>query len=229
MAAIARRTWAQLKTEFLSAARGINYSGWSSRAEYLLYEAYLDICGLYHHKELEETASGTLTGSPQYQHYILFETNAHMIVGVAETTSAGLPELFLDQVHFAVWAGVFQGTTSSEYGQPKQWAQFNRIIYFDRKTDASRHYRIYYIRRPADPDFSGSDSPEIAPIWDTHIIELALMRAGVRTGDQMLATINAQAYRDFVSQQPQPLLKDSMARAFANTDTTDKPTSGDLT
>jgi len=220
VAQITRRGWSDLLTEFKRAARGVRYSGWSSRAEYLLYEAYLDICTVFHHRELEAKERVSLsTGG----YTAAYPTDANVLFLVAEIDADNLPTLFLEGVHVSSWSGIFQPENS---GRPTQYGTFERTVYLDRKVEVPRAYYLYYQRRPTAPDFGSSTVPEIGPQWDHHLIEAALVKAGIRTSDPALAALNAQMFKDYIAQQPQPLIRESTAPVASNEPTQDRLQSG---
>ena len=222
MASITRRTWIDLKDEFIRASRGIRYPNWAARAEQLINEAYLDLCTLYHHKELEEVWKVSVSQSGFSASY---PDDAHIIFVVAEIDAEDLPSRFLELVHVGQWSGIFR----SEEGRPRQYGTFQKQIYFNCKLSEPRNYNVYYQRYPSPPDFSGASTSEIAQVWDAHLVELALVKAGIRNSDDQLAMLNAQMFKDFVSQQPQPLLIQSTAPAQSNVPTQDAPQSGRAT
>ena len=221
--ATARRSLLDLKTEFLSRVGGINYSGWSTRADQLLRAAYVDIASLYAHEKLLSSTAWSV--GPTTTYLVPIPSDLYEILGVFEydelQPSALLyPVRMLRRLTLSEWmSNPFTTLTSTRPGgylfgcgivSPSTRALFLDV----NSLDEPRDYGMFYQRRVIDPDFTSSSLySELGQEWDEHILEHALFKAGIAIGDQQLAATNAQLFKDFVSQSGQKLLRESPSSA----------------
>jgi hypothetical protein len=224
LSVVDRMNWSEIRAEVKSRAHGIGYSGWTARLDQLIKEAYLDLCFMFEHPELEEyddlaVAQNAVT--------MPIPEDSYMVIGIAEMSAiGGEPTGWPKFRHHSILSSLYSSTA----GQPEHYSRFATDFYFDRKLDAQRFYRVFYIRRPDNPDLDSTVTfPEFGDQWDGHLIELALARIGVAINNQALAVQNATLFRDFAGQQPQPQLAKSTAANLPSTETTDAAQGGGLT
>lgn len=220
MAALTRRGWSDILTEVLRRAGGINYSGFSARAQQLISAAYYDICSLYRHVELELVA---VFDTVQYDLEITITAVGAMTPDVSGVVyhvhslyerafnnppAHFYPAQLLTRVDRAALLSQFSVTAA----QPQFYAIYGNVageitVGFNCPADISRGYVIVLQQLPERPDFTTTDVPGIGQQWDEHLIELSLSKIGAACGDQQLAAVNAALFRDFVSQSGQVLIQ----------------------
>jgi len=221
--AIARQGWDSILAEAVRSSGGKNYPSYNTRLQYLIYEAYLQVAFLYHHQELETSSDLALSTG---DNTISYPSDCYLLMAVAELDANSLPKSYISPIDIKALAGIFLGTVT---GAPQNYAAFNRVVIFDRKSDVDRNFRLYYMKVPAAPDFTASTVPDLGQQWDSAILDLALMRAGMRDGDVEMAKLFAGAFSDFADQQLTSPIRSSTAPNFDQTDTTDRPAGAKLT
>lgn len=230
MAELERRTWAEILDEVKRRSGGKNYSGWEDRVKQFISAAYLDICSLYRHLEMETYEFVTMpTGKRSLQ--VALDTDLHHIIAVfeIEDLSTQDPTALLVRFDISQWAARFDYQSD---GRPTHYTvthsfDFPFTIRFNCGLDQTRYYIVYYQKIPDRPDFDDADAvPETGQHWDEHLIELSLAKLGAAIGDQELAAINAALFKDFVSQVAQPLLQTANASSTPEGVTTNKMSTG---
>lgn len=222
MAAIARRTWAQLRDEAIAAAGGHTYTGFSSRMEYWLTEAYYDLATSYHHHELEAVATpaamtpGTAT--------LTIPTDAFIIITFVLKASvadggAYLATLRYERLHW------IQAAYSSTSAQPSAFARSGSTFYFNCPPDKAYTSSVYYYKVPAAPDFS-SGSPATAWLWDTHLIEGALAKCQGRVWRPDLVQLTLQPLNQWLQAQVQPTLTQELQTGLPDYPNSNAPQGG---
>lgn len=169
MAAIARRTWAELRTEVVRRAQGIDATSFSSRVEYALWSAYQDLCLTFHHFELDKVDT-SLSLSTSVNSLAL-PPDCYIVVGVRLRNAAG--SAFVRQLSYKsphVLLNEYRGAP----GTPTQYTRFLNTLYFNLLPDTAYHVDLFYYRNPTAPDFSGSATPDTHPEVDEHLIQSAL-------------------------------------------------------
>ena len=230
MAALTRRGWDEILDEVLLRSGGKNYSGWSARVQQFISAAYYDICSLYRHIELEATNGAVLDAGDYYFALASFSPDVYHVHVLYESVNNGgiSPLKMLSRKDTA---GIVMAWSSTD-GQPEAYSlrgsSGDYIVVFDREADIERSYVVIYQSKPTRPDFATTDAPEIGPHWDEHLIELALAKIGVATGDQQMASVNAALYKDFVSQVAQPLIDKTIGASTPEAATSNKMSTGKL-
>ena len=199
MAAITRRTWANLRDEAIQACGGHDYTGFSSRVEYCVTEAYYDICATYHHHELESAtniAAWTIGNTS-----ISLPADCFIVVGVRlyDTVANGSGHLGTLQYvrhHFLL------SNFSTTQAQPGSFSRSKTTLYLNCPVDKAYQYVVHYYAFPTAPDFS-SGSPQTAWLWDTHLIEGTLAKMQGRIWRPDLGQMNGQLLKDWLAVQPQ--------------------------
>lgn len=173
MAALARRTWAEIATETQRRLGGINYSGATTRIQYWIEAAYLYLCTCYHHFELHAIdTSKTLSTSVNT---LVLPTDCFILIAMRmKDPDTGK---YIGPIGpFDAAPNMVVGYTN-EVGRPTRYNRFISTLHFDYIADKAYPVDLFYYRFPASPDFTGSASPEIGRDCDEHIIEGA-MRLG---------------------------------------------------
>lgn len=170
MAALTRRTWATLKTEV---GKRIGREGDTTGAlaaggpvEHWIDAAYRMICRTWHHPELDEEDPGTLGSGVDS---LALPSNCLLPIAIRFENSLGnqrLGRATISRFSYLI------GFSPKRLGLPTEFARFNDAIYFDRTTDASYGYDLYYYRKPVAVDFASGGS-ELDQSWDQLIVSAA--------------------------------------------------------
>lgn len=177
MAALTRRTWAQLATEATRRLKGIDYSGFDSRVQYWLWNAYLWLCTTYGHFELDKTVSGTLGTTNNQIDLASVATDAWIIMSLEiknVSTSKPIANLVQKDAHalFAAYRAVSE--------QPVAFTRFGTKLYLNSIPNAAYPYDLYYRRLPTAPDFAGSATPELPADTDEALLAAAVSLASAQ-------------------------------------------------
>lgn len=207
MAQIARRIWSELRDEAILAAGGHTYTGYSTRMQYWITEAYYDLGAMYHQYELDEALDFTLDPGEAVQS---LPANLFTVVGVAEIdTTTNQPRRFLIEDRPQTLFGKFRPSRS----RAGSYARTSNELLFDCAADASRTYRLYYYRTPNAPDFAATSgqpnsTSEYAWLWDAHLLDYAVSRAKRRAWRPDLASFDAQTLAEWLEGQVQAQIND---------------------
>lgn len=197
MAPIARRTWAQIKTEAILRAGREDDANFAPRMEQFIAAAYLDLCHIIHHPELDkEDTSLTLTTST---HSFALPSTCYVLVGIWLRDPAG--GAFLKAPVYRSPDLTYQEYID-EQRRPDNFSQFGRKVIFPSKPDLAYPTTLFFYADPTAPDF-GSGSPEINRVWDEHIIEGAVARALHAAWTPQEAAIEGELLESWLSRQPQ--------------------------
>lgn len=202
MAAIARRTWATIKTEV--ARRSGRTSDTADTAtngpiEHLIEAVYRDLCLLYHHFELDKTATNQAIASGATS--LALPADCYAVIGVLLKSFAGTE---IGRLKFQE-AGYLLGSRTATAAQPKDYTRFGQTLYFPAPADVAYKADVYYYSQPTAPDFS-SGSPAFDRLWDEHLIQGAtdLVLRGHWAADQ--GAPQAESLASFLSRVVNPPL-----------------------
>lgn len=223
MAAITRRTWANLRDEVIAACGGHDYTGFSSRVEYWLTEAYYDLALSYHHHELEAVATpvamtpGTATLTIPTDTFIII---TFVLKAAVADGGAYLTTLRYERLHW------IQANYSATNAQPNAFARSGSTFYFNCPPDKAYQSVIYYYKVPAAPDFAGTGNPTTAWLWDTHLVEAALAKAQGRVWRPDLVQLTLQPLNEWAQAQVQPLLTQELQSGLPDYPNANAPQGG---
>jgi hypothetical protein len=194
MAAIARRSWAELATETQRRAGGINYAGppsFLTRVQYFLWASYLEICTKwYHHELFVLDATKTLSTSTNT---LTLPTGVFILIAMALRNGTA----YSGEV--AVYSGsALLGAYTAESGKPTRRTRGKATIYLDKKPDIAYAVDLYYYKYPDAPDFS-SGTPETGVDCDEAIISGALRYLNPAIGRSELGDVNRQLLVEWLS------------------------------
>lgn len=162
MAVLSRPTFADMETEVVRRLGGIDYTGFSTRVEHWIANAYSWAATSFHHIELDAVTSSPPTvsvGDPSYD----LPSDCYIVLAVRLGTNYNR---WLRPTNFeAITAKVL--TTN---GAPVEWSRFLDKVYFDRPPALETTAVTYYIKEPAAPDFSTPTSSALAAEWDELIV-----------------------------------------------------------
>lgn len=196
MAAIARRSLAQIRAEVILRCGNITASGFSGRVEYWLWEAYLDLATEFHHFELDKIDSSIVLSTSTNE--ISLPADCFVVVGLRLKNTAGTAIVGeVGKYNFDSLSLEYRATP----GLPTRWARFGPKLYFDLKPDAAYTSDLFYYRLPTAPDFAGSATSELGVDCDTHLIELATALASGGTKDQIYAAVNRESFAAWAASQ----------------------------
>lgn len=202
MAALARRTWAQLLTE-LEARVARNTTAFIARAKYVMASVFYDLALTYHHPELD-TFDQTLVCSISNP-YVTLPTTVYIPISVIirnPTTNAIVASLQPSATTFS-----FSAYTAAA-GQPTKYTRFGTRLWFDKLPDLAYKIDLLYYTIPAAPDFDGTDSPMTGQLWDEHILDGSVARCQEILWRPELAAPNAQHLQGFLARTVQrPLIE----------------------
>ena len=195
MAALTRRTWANIRDEVIKRCGNITATGFSSRVEYCCWAAHDYLCSTYHHFELDVVdTSITLSTSVNT---ITLPARCNIVIGLKLLNAAGstvVGEVTCEDARPTVAKYI---ATS---GTPKRYGRFGGKLYLDAKPDVAYRSELYYYAFSAAPDFA-STSPETASDVDEHIIEMACHMVSGATGDGAFAGVNRELLSEWLAAQ----------------------------
>jgi hypothetical protein len=227
MAQIQRRLWSEIKTEALRRLGGVQYTGFSSRVEYWIWEAYQKLCLTYNHYELQdEVVIGLATGESS----ITLPDGAYAVMGVAEVNASSQVVRVLQNRHDLIRQGLFVIFS----GQPENYSRAGHRgtrLQFDRPTNEDRSYRISLYRFPEAPDFSAASGanfslPQIPAFWEAAILDATVVRAGASVAAVEVLAAAQQALGEFLGEQIQSPLIDQPPGDLPGTSRADAPKGG---
>ena len=201
MAAITRRTWANIRDEVIKRLGNITATGFSGRVEYSVWAAYQDIATTYHHFELDDVDT-SLTCSTSTNDVSL-TAGTFMVIGVRLKSVAGAVLTGLESVDFRRLSDDYLATS----GRPTQYSRFLNKLYFDKKPDLAYPLEVYRYKRCTAPDFS-STSPELDSDVDEHIIEAACRKLFPMIARPDIGEVNRQLMTEWLSMNVRPSLID---------------------
>lgn len=203
MAALIRRTWAQLKTEHITRAGQTNRASYASRAERFLEVAERDLALRYHQPEMDALDASIVCST--VNPYITAPTDLYSPIGIVlrdPVASAIIKSLNPAGSHNLFAA--YDGTATI----PSKYSRYGSLLYFDTIPDAAYKVDLYYYKLPTAPDFSGSASPAIGEAWDERILDLSLARAMGVLWRPDHSVVHAELLKDFLAQTVQrPLIE----------------------
>src|SRR5262245_58677449 len=200
MAPLPRQSWASLKAEVIRRLGGRTEPSFSSRVEYWLDATLLDLGCTIHHFELDKTDTGLTLATGIST--VNLPADCFIVLGVG-LRNPGLGT-------FKRWLGLnhlryVQANFSDALSVPAEYARFGSQLQFNTNADASYPLILRYYRFPAPPEFA-SGSPEVARVWDEHLIEGALAKAQGAVWRPDLAGTSAQMLEAYLGAQVQPAL-----------------------
>lgn len=208
MAPIARRTWDEMRDEFLLRMGKPNVTAWQPRAEHFLTAAYYDLALLFHHYELDVELSLLLASGAKQLSFGASSPQVYSILAV-RANEAGL-RTPISQEHRK-----FNFQEVAAQAKPKKWARQEQVLYFDRASDRDLDIEILAYRYPAAPDFDpGASESELSWIWDEHILQRAMFLSAPATWRYDMSQVQLQTLQSFIEAQPQqPTKSNLVARA----------------
>lgn len=200
-----------MATEAQRRLAGINATGsdgvtFLTRIQYFLAAAYLDLATIYHHFELDVIDTTTITLSTS-TNTVTLPADCHEVIALSLRNGT----TYVGEVGIYSQPSLLPAYTAA-VGVPTRRARFAGKLYFDKKPDIAYACDLYYYKRPALPDFTGSDSPLTAVDVDEHIIEYALSLANPAIGRPDLMAVNRQLLSDWLASQIRPSLQDPLER-----------------
>lgn len=206
MAALTRRTLAQIRDEVIKRCGNITATGYSDRITYFVWEAYLDLATEFHHFELDKIDSSIVLSTSA--NTIDLPADCFVVIGLRLRNAAGT------SIVGEVGKYNFE-SLSSEYravsGMPTKRARFGAKLYFDFKPDIAYTSDLFYYRLPAAPDFAGSATSELGVDCDTHLIELAVALASGGTKDQAFSAVNRESFATWAASQVRSSIQSPLA------------------
>lgn len=205
MADQTRQSWSDILSEFIHRA-GMNdetASDFPDRARTFLTSAYLDVCLLWHHFELDtvddtrDFVVGDLGITLPNNLYSLFAVD----IFTPDPERCFIHTLEFEEAHVLITG------KESKSGQPTKYTRFENKILVERCPDLAYGTEIYYYRMPDPPDFDSTITfPETHWLWDNHIIEAALAISHGAVWRPDLGQMNLQSLAGFASSSAQPPL-----------------------
>lgn len=175
---MARRTFADFDTE-LNLALGKRSDFTSAIRDFVLDSAYYYVANAIRHRELETTASPTLSSGSD---------------NVSLAADFWFPELvFNDTDDQPIKPNPVQRLepVTKPTGNPSQYVIWGSSIYFDKKPSAAKTIKYWYTKRPAEP--LSTESSVLDPVYDQLILLYAIkfgleeLRDYEQAAKQMLA------------------------------------------
>lgn len=197
MAALTRRTWADIKTEVAARCGRSNdtvFTASAGRAEHSISDAYFDIALTFFHHELLETTTITLPSSSGINSVALAGTEYLVLAVWREGASSFTANLTPAD------ARALLAMDRSSAG-PSSWARVDQTIYLDGTIDgaaATEKIGMVDYKLPTAPDFS-SGSPETGRVWDERIIQAALAILFPAQWRFDMAVVEAERLMDFAA------------------------------
>jgi hypothetical protein len=201
MAVIARRGWSAIETEVTRRLKGINATGFSARVQFWIQHAYLQLCTLYHHHELDKTTQ--LTASI-LTNEVTLPTDCYVACSASLRNAAGTSILTsLTYAHPTVVKRDYKLTA----GQPTRWSRWGNKLIFDRLPDLAYRVDFDYYATPAAPDFATSSLPEFSWDCDEALIQWALALAKPEIS---VPSVERELLSVWLDVQPRPMLLDGL-------------------
>lgn len=224
MAQITRRIWSELATEAILAGGGHTYTGYSTRMNYWLTEAYYDICAMYHHYELDAKAFVTV---PAGSKEVTVPPNCYVVIGLSELDANDAPKRFLMSERPQIVMATQRVLASSV----RSYARIGNTLLLDAALSTAAKYQIDYYRTPVAPDFAATSGqpnsvPETSWLWDTHLIDAALAKSKRRIWRPDLAAFDAQDLMTWLGEQIQSQMKEDPIMTEADKPTVGRPLGG---
>jgi hypothetical protein len=207
MAALTRRTWAQLQAETVKRLGNVDSTGtdgttFATRVNYWLRAAHLDLSTTYHHFELDQTSPLTLSTSVNS---VALPADCFIVVAARLKDAAGTTLLAqLTQKSFQALSDEYRATAA----QPEFYARYGPNLYVNCLPSSAFKVDLFYYRLPAAPDFAGSGSPETGEDLDEHLMEGACRKAFPGLGRADLGDVGRQLLSEFLAMQPRPSVLD---------------------
>lgn len=204
MAAIARRTLAQIETEVK--LRIGNPNNTTINTQHYVWAAMLRLALTYHHFELDKT-DATLTLSTSVNTLAL-PADCFIAIHFQVLNTAGTAVVTdTEEYDFSALTREYSPTTPAA---PTKRARFGSTLYFNKLPDQAYKGRLYYYSRPAAPDFAGTDTSPLDVEIDEHIIEQAVLLASAGTSAP-LVELNRQLLDDWIGLQVRSSLLDPIS------------------
>lgn len=220
MAAIARRTFANIRDEVLKRIGRSTDSAASSRVEYWVDAVYRNLCLTYHHYELDEVAEDQALAAAAVS--LALPSNCYALIAVVLKSNAGVEihRLTPDRANYLI------GGSSATAAQPKSYARFKSTIYFSAPADVAYKLDIYYYRHPTAPDFAGSATCEWDRLWDEYLTAGASDAALRGYWSAENAAPHAESLAAFLGRVVNPPLASGVLRDEQDSPTIDNPHGG---
>lgn len=199
MAAIARKTWEQLRDEVMKRVGREDVTAYETRAEYAIDAAYRFLCQTWHHPELDTISGELALASTAFS--VDLPNDLYLPVGARLLDNSSAFVTWLQPQHPRVLLG--RGRSSS--GTPQFYCRFGAKLYLDRKADAAYKVEILYYRRPTDPDFA-SGSPDTDRVFDELIVEWATAIGQGQLWRMDLSQVTLETMRSYLARMGNPLL-----------------------
>lgn len=201
MAPLQRYTWMTLKAEVIRRLGGRTEPGFSSRVEYWIDAAQLDLGCTIHHFELDKTDQALTLGAGSST--INLPADCYIVMGVGlRNAGAGTFRkwLLLNHLRFV------QANFSDAPNEPSEYARFGDQLQFNCTSDGSYPLLLRYYKYPSAPDFGAGAGPEFSRLWDEHLVEGAIAKANGSLWRPDLASAQTQTLQEFLASQVQPAL-----------------------
>lgn len=162
---MARRTWAQIKSEAILDLK--NRTDIGTRVENWLREAFLEVAYGYRFHELEGTATFTLLSANEKTFAAMGVTDLKFILSLRDTTNKRriIPASFR-----------YLDNLADNVTVPRYYCRFASGLLFDGSPSTSVSYRMRYKRKVTEPVYAGDVYPDTPEEWDEVIRLLAVSR-----------------------------------------------------
>jgi hypothetical protein len=219
VAAITRRTWANLRDEALRRIGRQTSSDASGRVEYWIDAVYRDLCLTYHHYELDAIAVDQAIAAAATS--LALPADCYVVVAVKLKSDAGveLGRLTKDR------AGYLLGGVAEAAAEPESYSRWASTIYFQAPANAAYKADIFYYRQPTAPDFS-SGSPEWDRLWDEYLVAGAVDAALRGYWAPDLAVTHGETLKEFLGRVVNPTLVSGILADDQDSPTIDRPHGG---
>lgn len=202
MAAITRRSWSGFESEVIKRLGNIDASGFSTRVDNWIWQAYQWLALTYHHFELDEVDKKQKV--PTDDIFLPLPDDCYILIAVARRDLNG----------GSMGAGLTPydpGSILREFRNqrtaPTRYGRYNNKLVLNAIGDQSYPLDIYYYRRPVEPDFSATNMyPEFGVDLDETLINLTLQLAFPAVGRPDLGDAAAQVASAYLAMQPRPPL-----------------------
>ncbi len=204
MAATARRTLAQIKTEVL--LRLGNPNNTAINVDHYVWAAYLRLALTYHHFELDKVTSPMLAASTS-TNTVALPADCFVAIHVQLYDAATGTDSLAATLETSFDALIREYDPAATPARPTQHARFGGSLYFDKKPDQAYKVQVFYYGRPTAPDFAGALTSELDVETDEHLIEQAVALAAGCTGTPTVE-MNRMMLEDWLGVQVRSSLLD---------------------
>jgi hypothetical protein len=199
MAALARITWADMKTEVLRRLGRTGDTATGLRVERWVNGIYRLLCAIWHQPELDKISSPLTLAVGASS--VTLPTDFYLPVGARLLSDASVFLAWLQPRH----ARVLLGKDRSKTQRPAFYCRHGSNLYVDSKADVAYKVELFYYAIPPAPDFA-SGSPASAEVFDELILEgaTALGQMGLWRPD--LAAANHETMESYLARMAHPML-----------------------